>query len=106
MKQFNNSTVIITGGGGFVGKYLTRELTENWKDAQVISWDLPDTDITRPETFRGQLQRLQPAWIVHLAAVSSVVAAGENPGLTQRVNVEATQQLLEAVEELSPNTRV
>lgn len=106
MKLQANEAVVITGGNGFVGQHLARELESHWKGVKVISWDLPEIDITKPETYRAELQRLQPAWIVHLAAISSVVKAGENPGLTQRVNVEAAQQLLEAVAETSSTTRV
>ena len=48
MASKKNQTVIITGGEGFVGKWLQRELKQAWPEAEVVSWDLPDIDITKP----------------------------------------------------------
>lgn len=98
-------SVIITGGNGFVGKYLQQELAQHWPDAGIVSWDLPEVDITKPETYREQMKILQPKWLVHLAAVSAVGAAEGDPGLARVVNVEATQKLLKSTESLSAGTR-
>lgn len=97
--------VVITGGRGFVGTYLQEELKKNWQ-GEIDVWDIPDVDITKPEQYRDRLKELQPAWLVHLAAISSVPVATKDPALTQRVNVEATQNILEAIEELSPATNM
>lgn len=98
--------IVITGGKGFVGRYLQEEIKRNWQGVEIDIWDLPEVDITKPEQYRDRLKQLQPMWLVHLAAISSVPLSAKNPGLTHRVNVEASQNILEAVAELSSETRV
>jgi GDP-4-dehydro-6-deoxy-D-mannose reductase len=48
---------------------------------------------------------LQPTWIVHLAAISSVGLAEASPELTMNMNVSATLELLRQARDLSPGTR-
>lgn len=111
-------TVIITGGKGFVGTYVREELEKSWQGVEIEVWDpvksregrdhgasLP-VDITKPEQYRDRLKELQPDWLIHLAAISSVPVAAKDPALTHRVNVEATQNILAAIEALSPATKV
>lgn len=98
--------MVITGGRGFVGEYLRREIEEHWPGQRVVLWDLPTVDITRPETYRADLERLQPEWLVHLAAVSSAMAAIKDPARTFQINVKASQNILAMIEELSPQTKV
>lgn len=103
--QIPKRSIVITGGNGFVGTYLQAELRREWEGVQIEVWDLPGVDITKPETYRDRLKELQSEWIVHLAAVSSVVVANRDPQLAYRVNVDATRELLSAMVELSPRTR-
>lgn len=111
------STVIITGGNGFVGKHLVSELRREWPEATLVIWDkkldgLPEgvqgkeVDITNPESYRDYLTELQPRWIVHLAAIAPIPVAMKDPELTKRVNVDATRELLRLVRELSGLTKV
>jgi GDP-4-dehydro-6-deoxy-D-mannose reductase len=112
-----NSTIVITGGGGFVGRWLLKELQIAHPERSVVVWDqqianLPAgvegiaVDITRPETYRDSLRQTQPQWIVHLAAIVAVPVALKDPALTHRVNVEGTRQLLEAIEATTPQTQM
>ncbi len=109
--------IIITGGGGFVGRHLIAELLRAWPESSVEVWDqkvdgLPHgvagnvVDITRPESYTARLQELQPDWVVHLAAVASVAFAIQHPDIAQSVNVEGTRKLLQAIVEYSPLTQV
>lgn len=99
-------TVVVTGGAGFVGRYLRAELEQAWPGVKVVSWDLPAVDITKPATYLKQLQALRPDWVVHLAAIASVPLALKEPELVQAVNVEGTRKLLTAVRAEVPDAQV
>src|SRR5688572_24623514 len=80
-------TVVITGARGFVGAHFARELATTSPDFNVVSWDQPEVDITQPGTYRAQLAKLQPEWVVHLAAIAAVGLSLHHPALTHEVNV-------------------
>jgi GDP-4-dehydro-6-deoxy-D-mannose reductase len=113
----SSPTVVITGAGGFVGKYLIEELQQHSSHTTIIGVDtnldtMPETikrhsvDITKPESYLSIVQNAQPDWIVHLAAVSSVGFALSHPEITQAVNVDGSRMLLESVRQHTPNTKV
>ena len=73
---------------------------------RFVSWDLPEVDITQPDTYEERLGELQPTWVVHLAAIAAVGTGIVDPEIVQRVNVEGTRQLLAAITSASPETHV
>ncbi len=106
MASKKNQTVVITGGEGFVGKWLRKELKRAWPEVDRISWDLPVVDITKPETYIASLKKYQPTWLVHLAGLPGVSSSWQQADTVRRVNTEATTLLLEQVGKLSPKTKV
>lgn len=98
--------VVITGGEGFVGKWLQKELKQAWPEAEIVSWDLPAIDITQPETYRDSLKHYQPTWLVHLAGLPGVGSSWQQVDTVRRVNTEATTSLLKHVATVSPATKV
>lgn len=102
----DHKRVIITGGRGFVGQHLERELREKWLGVQIAVWDLPETDITEPQTYQAQLKELQPEWVIHLAGLAAVAARDVTSADYFAINTEGTQRLLECVAQHSPATRL
>lgn len=100
--------VLVTGGAGFVGANLIRDLLENGSQVRVLdnlsatSADYLDTcdvelvigDIREPAIVARSVQDVDA--VVHLAAQTGVPGSLENPRLDAEVNVVGTLNLLEA----------
>jgi UDP-glucose 4-epimerase len=108
MVQLSGQRFLVTGGGGFIGRYVVEELLA--KGAQVRIFDLP----SRGEHFRGRAgvelhhgdlrrpQDLPPAvegvtGIFHLA-VLALNPSTENPRLCLEVNVDGSFNVFEAAQ--------
>jgi UDP-glucose 4-epimerase len=95
--------VLVTGGSGFIGRHVVARLAAQGANVRVV--DLkphPDPavevvlgDIGEPEVILGALEGGFD-YVVHLAAVTSVLRSLEHPELTYRTNVAASANLLEA----------
>lgn len=99
---------LIIGGAGFVGKYLLRHLNqeypwnlyvtklpnENINEKEVQVYNL---DITDKSAIVDVLKKVQPDYIFHLAAQSSVAFSWKNPNFTVDINIKGCLNLLDAV---------
>lgn len=110
-------TVVVTGGAGFVGRHLLEELHRADTTLKLVVWDRGDgslpsyaslipVDITDVTSYAENLSHLQPSWVIHLAAIASVVDGLQHPEKTIALNVTATQHLLETIDRVSPHTKV
>jgi GDP-4-dehydro-6-deoxy-D-mannose reductase len=90
--------VLVTGGRGFVGKHLRRELGASAVPA--------DVDVTDVDSVRDVVRRVQPGAVVHLAALSSVEASWNGGTEVWRVNALGTVNVLDAVAVERPSARV
>jgi len=108
--MIQNSTILITGGAGFIGSSLTRRLVEHNKirvldtlrrnalaeagldkhpNVELVVGDVRDPKIMR-EAVRGM------QYVVHMASIAGVDTVLKHPVLTMEVALEGTMNALRA----------
>lgn len=108
---------LVIGGGGFVGPYLVRHLTDDCgyevtvtkTEKEQLVMDnavVKNLDILDIGQIVELLKAEQPDYIFHLAAQSSVAYSWKNPTLTIDVNIKGCVNLLDAVRQLDKKPRV
>jgi UDP-glucose 4-epimerase len=105
-RMANCSRVLVTGGAGFIGRAMVRALLAEGHEVTVADRRaFPDSEVRSvPGDLcdPGVLERaVGPGTdaIIHLAAVTSVLASVEDPVSTYRLNVDTTARLLELARE-------
>ena len=105
--------ILITGGLGFVGNELVRQLIAE-DDLVVVdnrlrcapriedieSIRVVQVDITLADEVRAAFRTYRPTAVFHLAAIHFIPECNANPARTLRVNVEGTQNILDAAAEV------
>ncbi len=88
---------LITGGSGFVGKYLGDHCTDEGDDVVLVDRTGDDSlDITDRDAMHESFARHRPEVVYHLAALSHVGESWADPTTVLRVNVEGTAHVLSA----------
>ena len=95
--------VFVTGASGFVGRHLAPHLRA--RGHEIVATDL-ELDASHAAAVARFVARAAPDAIVHLAGVSSVAAARQDPALAFRVNFLGAHALLEATARHAPRARV
>lgn len=80
--------IVITGALGQLGRALQYALAE----ADLVLIDLPDWDITHPQSV-ALMADLKPEAIIHCAAMTDVDGCARNPDLAYHVNAFGTQNV-------------
>lgn len=111
--------ILVTGGIGFIGSYLTRQLLQ--REARVHALDngftgsknlVPDevkvhkADIRDSNAVNNVFDDVNPDILVHLAAIHFIPYCNENPEEAFNVNVLGTRNVLEAARETNDLARV
>lgn len=94
--------ILITGSSGFIGSSL-KNFVEG-KGIKVVPYDLkdnPSNDIRDFSNLKSKMKGVDG--VVHLAAVSRVKLAYENPLECIRTNVGGTINVLQAAREIEPH---
>ena len=97
MPSFNaTKTVLLTGAGGFTGRYLeTALLQRGYRVARLDPSGSEPCDLTDREAVGRMVSKVKPDLVVHLAAIAFV--AHGNAEDFYRVNVVGTLNLLQAL---------
>jgi UDP-glucose 4-epimerase len=112
------STVLITGGAGFIGSHVAdRFLAEGWtvhvmdnlvtgkRENLAVGVVFHELDIRSPEAA-ALIATLSPRALIHLAAQMDVRKSVADPVFDASTNVVGTLNLVEAVRHHSPRTRI
>ena len=105
--------VLVTGGAGFIGSHIVRELVARGDEVRVldnlssgrranleaVDAELLVGDLTDPDAVRAALSGV--THVIHLAALVSVPRSIAEPELSHAVNVTGTLGLLVAARDLS-----
>ena len=99
---------LVTGGAGFIGSHIVEEIVQRGESVRVLDdlstgrkenlssvlgkVDFREGDIRDPETLRRVFEGVN--YVIHLAALSSVVRSIEDPVATTQVNLMGTLQVL------------
>lgn len=108
MESLTNTTVLITGINGFTGKHLEAFLKNKGYIVYGTSFSKSKNknhfkcDILNSDEIRNLLAKVQPNYIIHLAAISFV--ASKDVSNIYVTNVIGTQNLLDAVVDLQIST--
>lgn len=85
----------VFGASGFVGPYLTKELSSH--GYKVYPFSRKDINILNYEAVHSMIREIKPDYIFHLAAIAYVPTSWQDPRLVFDVNTCGTLNLLEAV---------
>ncbi|WDG52056.1 NAD-dependent epimerase/dehydratase family protein [Pseudomonas chlororaphis] len=95
-----DTRVLITGGSGFIGRYLTEELKLRGANVLGTCIDQPSdgmvsVSLTDKDRLTSIIEQFSPDWIVHLAAIA-LVTHGDAQQI-YGVNVLGSENLFNAV---------
>jgi GDP-4-dehydro-6-deoxy-D-mannose reductase len=94
----------VTGGHGFVGRFLCAHLAESGDE--VVAPHADDLDVTDVEATRAALADAAPDAVYHLAGIASVAESWRAPGPVFAVNAGGTLAVLDAAHALPTVPRV
>lgn len=87
----------LTGAEGMLGLEIRRAAAR--RGMALVPWDLPDFDVTAPETVRRAVREARPDVVIHAAAWTDVDGCECDPERAMRVNGEGTANVARACAE-------
>ncbi len=97
MIDFSKERIVVTGGAGFLGRYLQKELVKFGARSESLLIPLrSDYDLTKEEDVVKMYDDMNPTVVFHLAAeVGGIGANRENPGRFFYANMAMGLHLIE-----------
>ena len=91
--------VLVTGVKGQLGYSVVQELEK--RNHQAIGVDINDMDITDADQTKKVIMDIAPDAVIHCAAYTAVDASEDNMALCRNVNVNGTENVARACQELN-----
>lgn len=95
--------ILITGASGFVGRHLLPLLAACFPEAELVA---DHVDVTDRNKVTKKVRDAQPDACIHLAAVTTVAGARQDPDRAWHVNLHGTLNLARAVLAHARNCRL
>ncbi|MEG4352938.1 NAD(P)-dependent oxidoreductase [Microcoleus sp. LAD1_D3] len=106
--------ILVTGGAGFIGSATITELQKHGHDIYVIDdlsfgnrdfLTIPDTyfhklDILNEDGLTEVIHKIDPDWIIHLAAIHFIPYCNQHPFKSSNINIQGTLNVLSAAKSL------
>ena len=106
--------ILVTGGAGFIGSATIAELQKHGHDIYVIDdlsfgnrdfLTIPDTyfhqlDILNGHGLNEVIHKIDPDWIIHLAAIHFIPYCNQHPFKSSNINIQGTINVLKAAKSL------
>lgn len=99
-------TVLVTGGGGFVGRRLLETLRRRYPDWICDAPTGEELDIRDADAVARRIVQTRPDLVIHLAAVAAVTDSVRAPRNTWDVNLGGTLNLVLAMLEHTPDAHL
>jgi len=96
----NKDTILVTGSEGLIGKALVENLKS--KGFEVIEFDIKNNEDVLDKSLVEEKIKLVNG-VVHLAAVSRVITAYDDPEKSIITNILGTTNVLESIRKTNPN---
>lgn len=109
---------LITGGAGFIGSHIAKKLIDNNMDVHILDnlstgnienipfikqKNIHIKNISDYEYVESLIKNNDFTYVIHLAAMVSVVETIEKPIQSNEVNIDASIKLLEFIKKYNPN---
>jgi GDP-L-fucose synthase len=95
MSYLKGKRVLVTGGNGFLGRYVCAAITEKGP-SELFAYRKAEYDLRKPDQIRKLFGETRPDVVIHLAAIVGGIGANrKNPGLYFYENMVMGLHLME-----------